>query len=229
MCGISGKFNLSLKEINNIDRHLKLMNKLQAHRGPDGEGLWVHPKKIVGFGHRRLSIIDLETGDQPLSDEHGNTICYGGEIYNYIELKKQLKSSYLFKTKSDTEVILAAYKKWGIDCLSHLRGMFSFAIWDENKKKLFCARDRFGIKPFYYTIVGDEFIFASEAKALLPFLKDIETDFEGLKDYFVFQFPLNGKTLFKNVKQILPAHYMEISQSEIKTHQYWEVNYILLI
>ena len=105
--------------------------------------------------------------------------------------------------------------------------MFAFAIWDEKKQQLFCARDRFGIKPFYYINTADKFIFASEAKALLPFLENIETDFEGLKDYFVFQFTLNGKTLFNNIKQILPAHYILIKNGEIIINKYWEVNYIL--
>ncbi len=228
MCAIAGRLSLNFNQIAYIERDLKIMNKLQAHRGPDGEGFWVHPKKMVGFGHRRLTIIDLETGDQPLSDEYGNTICYGGEIYNYVELKEQLKSSYVFKTKSDTEVILAAYKKWGTDCLFYLRGMFSFAIWDEKKGQLFCARDRFGIKPFYYTFTNDnEFIFASEVKAILPFVKDIETDLIGLKDYFVFQFTLGEKTLFKDIKQLLPAHYLIVKNGQIKIRKYWEVDYVV--
>ena len=227
MCGISGKLNFKFERDKNLNRHLLAMNKIQAHRGPDGEGVWLHKNKYLGFGHRRLSIIDLETGNQPMSDSYGNTICYNGEIYNYKDIKNELKSSYTFKTTSDTETILAAYHKWGLDCVNHLRGMFAFALWDEKKKTLFCARDRFGIKPFYYIFNDKEFIFASEAKALLPFLRNIETDYDALKDYFVFQFCLGEKTLFKNVKQLLPAHYLVVKDGKLNIKKYWEVNYAL--
>ena len=154
MCGIAGIFNKDLKSYNNLSSRLKVMNDLLAHRGPDDENIWIHPKKFIGFAHRRLSIIDLTTGAQPMSDNSGNWIVYNGEIYNYIELRKEIGEQY-FKTASDTEVILSAYKKWGKECVKHFRGMFTFVIWDENEKIIFCARDRFGIKPFYYTIVNN--------------------------------------------------------------------------
>lgn len=227
MCGIAGKLNLKFKQDKNLYKHLKAMNKIQTHRGPDGEGIWEHKDKYVGFAHRRLSIIDLATGDQPMSDSYGNTICFNGEIYNYKDIRKILKESYNFKTSSDTEVILASYLKWGVDCLNHLRGMFAFAIWDDSKKQFFCARDRFGIKPFYYIFNNKEFIFASEAKTLLPFLPNIETDYNALKEYFVFQFCLGEKTLFKNAKQLLPAHYLIIRNRKLSIKKYWEVNYAL--
>ena len=115
-----------------------------------------------------------------MTDDYSNTICYNGEVYNYIELKKEL-SFYSFKTNSDTEVILAAYKRWGKNCVSHLRGMFSFAIWDEQKQELFIARDRFGIKPFYYTIQKSVFYFASEVKTLLPFIDEMHINKTALK------------------------------------------------
>ena len=164
MCGIAGIFNLKEKRHENLVQHLQVMNHLQTHRGPDGEGYWKNSPETVGFAHRRLKIIDLQTGHQPMRDSFGNTICYNGEIYNYIELRKEL-SDYPFKTTSDTEVILAAYQKWGIDCLNRLRGMFAFALWDESNQKLFCARDRFGIKPFYFTQVGDTLYFSSESQS----------------------------------------------------------------
>ncbi|TAF65992.1 MAG: asparagine synthase (glutamine-hydrolyzing) [Cytophagales bacterium] len=227
MCGIAGIFQINHNEYSNLGHHLEVMNQLQAHRGPDGEGFWQHSNQFVGFAHRRLSIIDLETGKQPITDDAKNTICYNGEIYNYIELREELKSSYNFKTTSDTEVILAAYLKWGADCVLHLRGMFAFVIWDERQQRLFCARDRFGIKPFYYAIVNDTFYFASEAKSLVPFLPEIEVDTDALKDYLVFQLYLYGKTLFKGINELLRSHRIVIENGNITKECYWEVYYDL--
>lgn len=226
MCGIAGALNLSHAEIPNLTQRLGAMNHLLRHRGPDGEGAWQHPAKFAGFAHRRLSIIDLSTGDQPMTDPAGNWITYNGEIYNYIELREELGAAN-FHTTSDTEVILHAYRKWGADCVNHLRGMFAFAIWDESRQELFCARDRFGIKPFYFTTAGNTFYFASEVKALLPFMDRIETDLEGLKDYLAFQFCLAGKTLFKNVSELLPGHSLRIANGAIEIRRYWEVYYDL--
>lgn len=227
MSGIAGKLNIKLNKVKFLEEHLKIMNKIQSHRGPDEENIWINKNNHIGFAHRRLSIIDLQKGSQPMTDEYGNTICHDGEIYNYIELRRRLEDSYKFRTSSDTETILATYKKWGVNCVLHLRGMFAFAIWDETNNQLFCARDRFGIKPFYYTIQNDEFIFASEVKAILPFLDCIGTDLDALKDYFVFQFTLGEKTLFRSVKQLLPAHTLVIKNNNINKRKYWEVNYIL--
>jgi asparagine synthase (glutamine-hydrolysing) len=226
MCGIAGALSLSLEEIPGLSRRLEAMNRLLKHRGPDGEGLWRHSRGHAGFAHRRLSIIDLTTGDQPMTDPAGNWITYNGEIYNYIELRDELGAEN-FQTTSDTEVILSAYRKWGVDCVDHLRGMFAFAIWDEGRQELFCARDRFGIKPFYYTTVGDTFYFASEAKALLPFVGQIETDVEGFKDYLAFQFCLAGKTLFKNISELLPGHHLRATKGAVAVQRYWEVYYEL--
>jgi asparagine synthase (glutamine-hydrolysing) len=224
MCGIAGTLSLSLDEIPNLGHRLAAMNRLLSHRGPDGTGTWEHVRGAAGFAHRRLSIIDLSTGDQPMTDPAGNWITYNGEIYNYIELREELGLAN-FKTTSDTEVILAAYRKWGADCVNHLRGMFAFAIWNESRQELFCARDRFGIKPFYYTKVGDTFYFASEVKALLPFVDQIETDVEGFKDYLAFQFCLAGKTLFKNISELLPGHTLTVTKGAIAVKRYWEVYY----
>ena len=225
MCGIAGILNLEHSPYPNLKEHLHVMNQVQSHRGPDGEGIWTHQHNHVGFAHRRLSIIDLNTGAQPMTDINGNVICYNGEIYNYRDLKKEL-SNYQFKTSSDTEVILAAYNKWGTECVNHLRGMFAFAIWDGRKMRLFCARDRFGIKPFYYAVINNVLVFASEAKTLLLFLPQIETDIDALNDYLTFQFILDGKTLFAGIHELPAGHTMTVNRNNIQTNQYWEVYYI---
>lgn len=223
MCGIAGFINLRGEPIPGIERKLGVMGELIRHRGPDGDGIWIHPKGHVGFAHRRLAIIDLaETGAQPMTDEYSNWLTYNGEIYNYIELREELGRKN-FRGTSDTEVILHAYRKWGEDCVNRFRGMFSFALWDEESSTLFCARDRFGVKPFYYTQVGEILYFASEVKALLPFCPSIETDPNGLKDYLTFQFCLSGKTMFKGISELEPSNVLTVSRAVIRTRRYWEV------
>ena len=226
MCGVAGILNLNNRQVTNLEHSLSTLNRLQKHRGPDGEGVWLHENEHVGLAHVRLSIIDLETGQQPMLSNSKNAITYNGEIYNFEELKKEIGESN-FSTNSDTEVILKAYERWGVDCISKFRGMFAFALWDESKSKLFCARDRFGIKPFYYTIVNDIFYCASEIKALLPFVKEIDTDKDSLNDYLTFQFTLGEKTLFKGIKQLEPGHLLTIEDSQISVKKYWEVYYNL--
>ncbi len=228
MCGIAGLASLDSKPIDGLERSLAAMGRLIAHRGPDGAGFWAHPGRHAGLAHRRLSIIDLsEAASQPMRSPSGNWIAYNGEIYNYIELRQTLSGSYRFKTSSDTEVILAAYEKWGDDCVSHFRGMFAFALWDERNSRLFCARDRFGIKPFYYIKTGSLFAFASEPKALLPFLGSIETDIDGFREYLSFQFCLKERTLFKGVSSLVPGHCLSFSSGELRVSKYWEVYYKL--
>ncbi|MEO1449535.1 MAG: asparagine synthase (glutamine-hydrolyzing), partial [Bacteroidota bacterium] len=227
MCGIAGVLNLNYESIPQVEQKLGVFNQLLQHRGPDGQGAWTHPDGYLGMAHQRLSIIDIAQGDQPMVNGAGNVIVFNGEIYNYVELREELAAGYRFKTNSDTEVILAAYEKWGADCLDHLRGMFAFALWDERKKRLFCARDRFGIKPFYYARIGDHLYFASEPKGLLPFLPEISTDRDALKDYFVFQLCLGGKTLFKDVQELLRAHRLIIENGAIQKSCYWEIFYNL--
>jgi asparagine synthase (glutamine-hydrolysing) len=226
MCGIAGVHHLSRQPIPQVDSVLSVMNELQKHRGPDGEGTWTHPQRHTGLAHLRLSIIDLGTGHQPMTDRHGNWISFNGEIYNYVELREELGADR-FATQSDTEVILHAYRQWGPSCVDRLRGMFAFALWDEQSQTLFCARDRFGIKPFYFTRVDDCFYFASEAKTLLPFVDKIETNLDGLKEYLTFQFTLEGKTLFKNIHELLPGHTMTCARGRIDTRRYWQVYYHL--
>lgn len=225
MCGIAGIFKMNKDAYSDMSRHLKVMENLQSHRGPDGKGLWVHEQQYIGFAHQRLSIIDLsDEGNQPMTDDSGNWIVFNGEIYNYIELRKEIGEKQ-FKTNSDTEVILKSYEKWGKNCVNHFRGMFAFALWDDKNQSLFCARDHFGIKPFYYVIIKNTFYFASEIKALLPFLKDISTNVEALKDYLTFQLVLGEKTLFENVNQLLPAHFLTIQESQPEITKYWEIYY----
>jgi asparagine synthase (glutamine-hydrolysing) len=129
---------------------------------------------------------------------NGTVLTYNGEIYNYVELREELAGSWAFQSKSDTEVILAAYDKWGRDCVNHLRGMFAFALWDERRKRLFAARDRFAIKPFHYAVVDGVIYFASEIKALLPMLPDVATDPDALAEYLTFQYTIGETTLFKD-------------------------------
>jgi asparagine synthase (glutamine-hydrolysing) len=226
MCGIAGAIHTRGEPIADLDRRLAVMSELIEHRGPDDARTWIHERGHVGFAHRRLSIIDIECGQQPMSDEAGRWIAYNGEVYNYPELRTEI-GSRAFRTASDTEVVLRAHGRWGTDSLTRLRGMFAYALWDEQTQELVCARDRFGIKPLYYAVVDDVFYFASEAKALLPFLPAIETDLEGLKDYLVFQFCLEGKTLFKGVRELPGGHVLRIGRGPIKPVRYWEVYYDL--
>ncbi len=226
MCGISGQISLERGPIPNLLQRLATMSSLIAHRGPDGEGKWTDSAKRVGFVHRRLAIIDLSASAvQPMQGVNGTVITYNGEIYNYPELRKTLADSWTFKSNSDTECILAAYDRYGAECLSHFRGMFAFALWDERKQRLFCARDRFGIKPFYYAVVEGIFYFASEAKALLPFLPEIRTNEAALAEYLTFQYTIGEKTLFEGIHQLLPGHALSIEDGKLRIWRYWDVSH----
>lgn len=197
------------------------MSRLLRHRGPDGEGVWIHPSRCAGFAHRRLSIIDIAGGGQPMSGPAGDWLTYNGEIYNYLELREELGQD-AFTTSSDTETILHAYARWGQDCLLRFKGMYAFALWDESEGTLFCARDRFGVKPLYYAVLGRRLFFASEPKALLPFLDRVETDIEAFRDYLAFQFCLDGRTLFKGVREVRPGHCLVAGKGEVRERRYWE-------
>jgi asparagine synthase (glutamine-hydrolysing) len=205
------------------------MSTLIAHRGPDGHGFWRSRDERVGLAHRRLSIIDLTTAaSQPMRAAPGNgkgevVITFNGEIYNYRELMGDLAPRWKFRSQSDTETILAAYDRWGIDCLQRLRGMFAFALWDG--ERFFAARDRFGIKPFYYAVVDGVLYFASEIKALLPILPEIETDPEALGEYLTFQYTIGERSLFKHVRVLQPGHYLTVERGVVNTCRYWDVSY----
>ncbi len=225
MCGIVGIYNMQNKK---VDKEVleKMTNSL-IHRGPDGEGYFI--KGNLGFGHRRLSIIDLsENAKQPMCNEDKSIwIVYNGEVYNYIELMDNLKNKgHYFKSCSDTEVIIHSYEEYGFNCLEKFIGMFSFAIWDERKRILFCARDRFGIKPFYYFFDGEIFIFSSEIKAILESgCITAEPEDEIICDYLVFGLKNHKeKTFFKNIKTLNPAHYLILENSNLKKLKYWELN-----
>jgi asparagine synthase (glutamine-hydrolysing) len=215
---------LSRQPVPKLERTLACMNQLIAHRGPDGHGSWQTSDKTCGLAHRRLAIIDLsETGRQPMTAPNGSVITYNGEIYNYRELMADLSRGWEFRSRSDTETILAAYARWGKDCLTHLRGMFAFALWDGDR--LFAARDRFGIKPFHYAVVDGVFYFASEIKALLPVLPEIGTDPDALAEYLVFQYTIGDRSLFKHVRTLLPGHALTVEDGEVLVFRYWDAHY----
>jgi len=224
MCGICGiyKFNNS-----QVDQNLlQDMSKSIKHRGPDDCGY--HIEEHVGLAHRRLSIIDLsERGKQPLSNENGSCwIIYNGEIYNYIELRAELvEAGHTFITETDTEVILHLYEEMGYECLKKLNGMFSFSIYDKNKDILFCARDRFGIKPFYYYKDETKFIFASEIKSLLCDRSiHREPNNQVIFDYLVYnRYDHGEQTFFEGILRLPPSSYMIVSKSGTKLEKWWEI------
>lgn len=200
---------------------IRRMNKCIAHRGPDDEGFYTDDK--VALGHRRLAILDLSpAGHQPMQDTHGRyEIIFNGEIYNFLDVRNDLKE-YNFRTRSDTEVILAAYHAWGPQCLHRFNGMFAFAIWDKQEHKLFIARDRLGVKPLYYTKAGDNYLFASEVRSLLGSnLVNRKLNRSVLSEYFMYQTVHAPNTLIENVYMLLPGHYMEISGSEMSVSRWW--------
>jgi asparagine synthase (glutamine-hydrolysing) len=222
MCGIAGIFNI--KADSNLNLPIHAMTDALAHRGPDSGGFYVEKNKIA-LGHRRLSIIDLSTSaNQPFKDDlERYTLIFNGEIYNYQDIKPLIQG-YRFKTTSDTEVILAAYIKWGKDCLQYLNGMFAFAIWDKIDQTLFIARDRLGIKPLYYYLDNERFIFSSEIRSMLQsgFIPR-QLDKNALRDYLVFQSVYAPSTMVKNVHQLMPGAYAFISNEGMKKSFYWKI------
>jgi asparagine synthase (glutamine-hydrolysing) len=226
MCGIAGAVSLDGRPVPRLPATLSVMNSLIAHRGPDGHGTWQSEGERCGLTHRRLAIIDLSAaGHQPMTAPNGTVITFNGEIYNYRELMDELAVRWKFKSHSDTETILAAFDKWGIDCLDHFRGMFAFALWDGNR--LVAARDRFGIKPFYYAVIDNVLYFASEIKALLPILPEIATDPDALGEYITFQYTIGDQSLFKHVQVLLPGHVLIVDKGTVEVRRYWDVHYDL--
>jgi asparagine synthase (glutamine-hydrolysing) len=202
------------------------MSRYLAHRGPDDEGAWADGS--IGFNHRRLTIIDLVSGQQPMSRD-GVTIAFNGEIYNFIELRKELeREGITFSTTSDTEVLLQSYRVWGTSFLRKLVGMFAFVIYDANRRRVIAARDHFGIKPLYRFEGKDFIIYASEIKSLLahPELR-AQVDTTALDDYLTFQYTLGEHTLFRGVKKLLPAHFecCDMDGGEIKRERYWDPSF----
>lgn len=224
MCGIVGIIHKNPVPVD--EALLKKMGDKLHHRGPDDEGTLVDGR--VGFHHKRLSIIDLASGHQPMTDGK-NTIIFNGEIYNYIELRQGLvQKGHVFKTYSDTEVILKMYREYGESFVVHLNGMFAFLLYDRNARKLIAARDHFGIKPLYlYSDEGKD-IFASEIKAILahPDVKP-ELNQAALNEYLTFQFVIGEKTLFKGINKVLPGHYLviDLNTNQSRLEKYWEPNF----
>jgi len=226
MCGISGILEFS--ESNFVKRQtLEDMNAVIHHRGPDGQGIF--SKGNIGLTHKRLSIIDLAGGDQPIFNEDKQVcIVFNGEIYNYKSIRKTLVGKgHIFKTNSDTEVIVHAYEEYGDKCVELLRGMFAFAIWDGRKKLLFVARDRVGIKPLYYHVGKEGIVFGSEIKSLLVSGKiKAEIEEEEISTFFMLGYVAGEKTMFKNIYRLLPGHYITCQNGNFKVKQYWDFDSI---
>lgn len=218
MCGITG-FNWEDKELS------RKITSIIEHRGPDDKDYYLD--KGISLGHRRLSIIDLsKNGKQPMSDSDDEiVITFNGEIYNFKEIKKELKE-FKFKSNTDTEVIIYAYKKWGIKCLDKLNGMFSFCIYDKRKKIFFLARDRIGIKPLYFFHNDDKFLFASEIKSILEY-EEVPRDInpESLNRFITLRYLPGRKTLFKNIQKLLPGEYMifDLKKCNLNINSYWNI------
>lgn len=230
MCGICGTIHFNSEPVGKP--LLKKMADTLAHRGPDDEGFYIDTSTggkavTAGLAHRRLSIIDIATGAQPLANEDSSLwIVFNGEIYNYLDIRSELlEHGHRFKTNSDTETIVHAYEQWGESCVEKLRGMFAFAIWDSSQKKLFMARDRIGIKPLYYYHDGKHFVFGSEIKSILahPHVQK-KLSLESVADFFTLMYVPAPKSIFKNIYKLEPGYTLSLdSQGRIKQHQYWDL------
>lgn len=224
MCGINGIFHRERRV--SADVILRMRDVLR-HRGPDEEGIFV--EKNVGLGHRRLSIVDLKTGQQPMFNEDRScVIVYNGEVYNHRELRPDLiDRGYRFRTSSDTETILRLYEAEGSDCVQKLRGMFAFAIWDSRKEQLFIARDRFGVKPLYYVTRDDgSFYFASEIKALIS-AEGVrpKLNYSALPDYLANHGTSDNQTLFEGIRRLPPGHTLTLTRDDLKIDKYWDLRF----
>ncbi|HEY1658745.1 MAG TPA: asparagine synthase (glutamine-hydrolyzing) [Candidatus Sulfotelmatobacter sp.] len=225
MCGICGIF------FTDRERHvshavLAAMNRRIVHRGPDDEGYFVEDN--VGLAMRRLSIIDVKTGHQPLANENENVwIVYNGEIYNHADLRRDLEArEHRYRTHSDTETIVHLYEEYGRDCVKHLRGMFAFVIWDRRTRTLFAARDRLGIKPFYYRWDGSAFVFGSEIKSILAFPEVTARFNQGtLSEYLAFGYLTEPETMFEGIRKLMPGHTLELTErGDLSVKRYWELS-----
>jgi asparagine synthase (glutamine-hydrolysing) len=228
MCGFVGI--VDIEGIEGVDRNLLVsMNELVSHRGPDETGLF-HEDRI-GFGHKRLSIIDLASGQQPMhSADDSVVLVYNGEIYNFQEIATQLKQfGYTFKTHCDTEVIIYAWMHWGEECVNHFRGMFAFALWDRSKQSLFLARDRLGVKPLFYSkLTNGQFIFGSELKSLIHHPKfNKTTSARAVEDYFAFGYIPFPNTIFDGTYKLGPGHVLSVDMrsKKINIRKYWDVSF----
>jgi asparagine synthase (glutamine-hydrolysing) len=227
MCGING-IAFSSRSRRRVDAtELKTMRDVITHRGPDDEGIYIDEN--VGLGHRRLSIVDVASGHQPMTNEDGSLyIIYNGEVYNHADYREDLEArGHVYRTHCDTETILHLYEDYGDACVEYLRGMFAFAIWDRNKRELFIARDRLGVKPLYYVHTADgSLFFASEIKALLEARAvKAELNFAGFSDYLANHATSGEETLFVGVKRLMPGQTLTWRDGEIKIKKYWDVSF----
>jgi len=223
MCGIAGIVSVDGLSAEASARAVR-MRDVMTHRGPDEAGL--HTDGCAALAHRRLSIVDLSTGQQPLSNEDGTVwVSFNGEIYNHRDARADLEAAgHCYRTKSDTETIVHAYEEWGDDCAHRFRGMFAFAIWDAPKRRLLLTRDRLGIKPLYWTRVGDTLLFASEIKAILASgLVQPEANYDVLAETLSTRYTSREATLFKGIYKLLPGHQLVFERGEIRVRQYWDV------
>src|SRR5580704_10007583 len=221
MCGICGIFHRDARRQVEADALAQMSSQI-VHRGPDDEGSFVD--RNVGLAVRRLSIIDVESGHQPISNEDQNIwIVYNGEIYNHRQLREELESrGHRYRTKSDTETILHLYEEYGPECVQRLRGMFAFAIWNQRERRMFIARDRLGIKPLYYRFDGGTFLFGSEIKAMHTAVKP-EFNLTALAEYLAFGYLARQETMFAGIRKLLPGHTLEIGETgDLKISQYWD-------
>jgi len=220
MCGITGYLGQGNEEI------LRGMTDSLKHRGPDDKGFYFNEN--IGLGHRRLSIIDLETGHQPITNEDKTIqLIFNGEIYNYQELRKKLiNQGHKFSTQTDTEVMVHLYEEKGEDFLKELNGMFTLALWDEKKKKLILARDRMGQKPLYYSLINNTLVFGSELKALFhhPLIKK-EIDFDSLNKYLIYEYVPTPQTIIKGVNKLEPGHFLVYQNNQLKKFPYWNIQF----
>jgi asparagine synthase (glutamine-hydrolysing) len=223
MCGISGIWNYKTGRPVDMEK-LWLITQLLAHRGPDGEGY--HTSNGLGLGHRRLSIIDIEGGRQPMCNEDGSVwIVFNGEIYNHPELRQELEGhGHTFRTNSDTEAIVHLYEDYGDGCFERLRGMFALALWDERKQQLLLARDRLGIKPLFYGLGKDGIVFGSELKCIWASgLVEREVDATAIADLFTFFYIPGPKTIYRNVYSLDPGAYLRVDENGISKRKYWDL------
>ncbi len=223
MCGIAGTFHFDTGRT--VDRAvLEKMTNVLSHRGPDGKGFYVN--KNIGLGHRRLAIIDLSTGDQPMfSEDKKLVIVFNGEIYNYVELKEELKAlGHRFTTASDTEVILSAYQEWGVDCQKRLNGMWAFALWDAREQQyLFLSRDRIGEKPLHYSLRDNSFLFGSEIKSILAAGFEYEAANHLWHIYLSLGYVPAPHTFYKGISKLMPGHFLIVKDGNVKEGTYWEL------
>ncbi|MGE5328034.1 MAG: asparagine synthetase B family protein, partial [Deltaproteobacteria bacterium] len=218
MCGITGIFNLDRGPV--APTEIKKMTDVISHRGPDDEGIFIDG--YIGLGHRRLSVIDLSGAAHQPMEGSDCVVVYNGEIYNFKLLRTVLESyGYVFKSNTDTEIILHAYREWGIDCIHKFNGMFAFALWDKLNKKLFLVRDKYGIKPLYFYSDDNILVFGSEIKSIIQHPKiKADVDYYAMNEYFTFQNVFSDRTLFKGIRLLPHGCYIEISNKYLGVKRY---------